>query len=100
MSVRSSRHQEATSRSGVSALEVEPRIRGFARFDLGLRGTRAPAKDSSVSFDAHMKDIVPAPPPITRNEVARIQALFQHVVPSYGRFDIVLSHSAGSYLYD
>ena len=48
-----------------------------------------------------MKEIVPSPPPIVRNEVAAIQALFQqNVVPSYGRFDIVLSHGAGSYLYD
>jgi acetylornithine aminotransferase/acetylornithine/N-succinyldiaminopimelate aminotransferase len=48
-----------------------------------------------------MKDIVPAPPPIVRNEAAAVQALFQqHVIPSYGRFDIVLSHGAGSYVYD
>src|ERR1035441_7563250 len=48
-----------------------------------------------------MKDIVPSPPPTVRNEAAAIQALFQqNVVPSYGRFDIVLSHGAGRYLYD
>jgi acetylornithine aminotransferase/acetylornithine/N-succinyldiaminopimelate aminotransferase len=48
-----------------------------------------------------MKEIVPAPPPIIRNDVAAVQALFQqHVVPSYGRFDIVLSHGSGSYVYD
>jgi acetylornithine aminotransferase/acetylornithine/N-succinyldiaminopimelate aminotransferase len=48
-----------------------------------------------------MKDIVPSPPPVVRNDVAAVQALFQQsVVPSYGRFDIVLSHGAGSYLYD
>jgi acetylornithine/N-succinyldiaminopimelate aminotransferase len=48
-----------------------------------------------------MKEIVPPPPPIAGNEVAAVQALFQqNVVPSYGRFDIVLSHGAGSYLYD
>src|SRR5712675_46795 len=48
-----------------------------------------------------MKEIVPAPPPIVRNDVAAVQALFaQNVVPSYGRFDIVLSHGAGSYVYD
>lgn len=49
-----------------------------------------------------MKEIVPPPPPsIVRNESAAIQALFQqNVVPSYGRFDIVLSHGSGSYLYD
>ena len=49
-----------------------------------------------------MKDIVPPPPPsIVRNDTAAIQALFQqNVVPSYGRFDIVLSHGSGSYIYD
>lgn len=48
-----------------------------------------------------MKEIVPSPPPIVRNDVAAVQALFQqNVVPSYGRFDIVLSHGAGSYVYD
>jgi acetylornithine/N-succinyldiaminopimelate aminotransferase len=48
-----------------------------------------------------MKDIVPPPPPLVRNDVAAVQALFlQNVVPSYGRFDIVLSHGSGSYLYD
>jgi len=48
-----------------------------------------------------MKDIVPSPPPVVRNDVAAVQALFQkNVVPSYGRFDIVLSHGAGSYLFD
>lgn len=48
-----------------------------------------------------MKEIVPAPPPVVRNDVAAVQKLFQqHVVPSYGRFDIVLSHGLGSYVYD
>ncbi|MEY2427865.1 MAG: acetylornithine/N-succinyldiaminopimelate aminotransferase, partial [Verrucomicrobiota bacterium] len=48
-----------------------------------------------------MKEIAPSPPPIVRNDVRAVQALFQqNVVPSYGRFDIVLSHGAGSYLYD
>src|SRR5215813_8416607 len=48
-----------------------------------------------------MKDIVPAPPAIVRNDAAAVQSLFyQNVVPSYGRFDIVLSHGAGSYVYD
>jgi acetylornithine/N-succinyldiaminopimelate aminotransferase len=48
-----------------------------------------------------MKEIVPAPPPILRNDVAAVQSLFaQNVVPSYGRFDIVLSHGAGSYVFD
>ena len=48
-----------------------------------------------------MKDIVPSPPPIVRNDVAAVQALFQkNVVPSYGRFDLAFSHGAGSYIYD
>ena len=48
-----------------------------------------------------MKEIAPAPPPIVRNDVAAIQALFhQNVIPSYGRFDLVLSHGSGSYVYD
>jgi acetylornithine/N-succinyldiaminopimelate aminotransferase len=48
-----------------------------------------------------MKDIVPSPPPVVRNDAAAIQALFQqNVVPSYGRFDIVLSHGSGRHLYD
>ena len=49
-----------------------------------------------------MKEIVPPPmPPMVRNHQASIQALFQrNVVPTYARFEIVLSHGAGSYLYD
>jgi len=48
-----------------------------------------------------MKDIVPTPPPIVRNEAAAIQALFQQfVVPSYGRFDLVFQRGSGSYLWD
>src|ERR1044071_584680 len=48
-----------------------------------------------------MKDIVPSPPSIVRIDVASVQALFQkNVVPSYGRFDVALSHGSGSYVYD
>src|SRR3954466_6550651 len=48
-----------------------------------------------------MREIVPSPPPLVRNDVAAVQSLFQqHVVPSYGRFDIVVSHGVGSYIYD
>lgn len=49
-----------------------------------------------------MKEIVPtAPPPILRNDVAAVQALFQkNVVPSYARFDIALSHGSGSHVFD
>jgi acetylornithine aminotransferase/acetylornithine/N-succinyldiaminopimelate aminotransferase len=48
-----------------------------------------------------MKEIVPQPPAIVRNESAEIQSLFQqNVVPSYGRFDLVLSHGSGSQVWD
>ena len=48
-----------------------------------------------------MKDIVPPPPAIFRNDVAAIKGLFEkNVVPSYGRFEIVLSHGAGSWVWD
>src|SRR5256714_6463324 len=48
-----------------------------------------------------MNEIVPTPPAVIRNDIAAVQALFQkNVVPSYGRFDIVLSHGSGSYVYD
>src|SRR5579859_7550359 len=48
-----------------------------------------------------MKEIAPAPPPIVRNDAAAVQALFQqNVIPSYGRFELVLSHGSGSYVYD
>src|SRR5438477_12926416 len=52
-------------------------------------------------FSKSMKEIAPSPPPIVRNDVAAVQALFQqNVIPSYGRFDLVLSHGSGSYVYD
>jgi acetylornithine aminotransferase/acetylornithine/N-succinyldiaminopimelate aminotransferase len=48
-----------------------------------------------------MKDLIPSPPPMVRNQFETIRELFtQNVVPSYGRFDLALSHGAGSYLYD
>src|SRR5438094_3758470 len=48
-----------------------------------------------------MKEIVPPPPAIVRNDLAAIQSLFQkNVVPSYARFDVALSHGTGSHLYD
>src|SRR5256886_15586102 len=48
-----------------------------------------------------MKEIVPPPPAIVRNDMVAIQALFhKHVVPSYARFELTLSHGSGSYLYD
>src|ERR1051325_8051129 len=48
-----------------------------------------------------MKEILSPPPAIVHNETAAVQALFQqNVVPSYGRFEIALSHGSGSYVYD
>src|SRR5271169_658241 len=48
-----------------------------------------------------MKEIVPAPPAIVRNDYESVRELFsKNVVPSYGRFDLVLSHGEGSYLFD
>ena len=48
-----------------------------------------------------MKEIIPTPPAIVRNDYESIRELFtKNVVPSYGRFEIVLSHGAGSYVFD
>src|SRR5262249_55286591 len=49
----------------------------------------------------YMKELLSSPPLIVRNDAAAVQALFQaNVVPSYGRFDIVLSHGSGRYVWD
>ncbi len=49
-----------------------------------------------------MKEIVPpSPPPIVRNQYETIRELFtKNVIPSYGRFELALSHGAGSHLFD
>jgi acetylornithine aminotransferase/acetylornithine/N-succinyldiaminopimelate aminotransferase len=48
-----------------------------------------------------MKELLPSPPPIVRNDLAAVQALFhQNVVPSYGRFDLAFTHGRGAYLFD
>jgi acetylornithine aminotransferase/acetylornithine/N-succinyldiaminopimelate aminotransferase len=48
-----------------------------------------------------VKEIVPTPPPIVRNDYESIRDLFaKNVVPSYGRFELALSHGAGSYVFD
>src|ERR1700734_2291151 len=48
-----------------------------------------------------MKELVPSPPPIVRNQFESIRELFaKNVVPSYGRFDLALSHGMGSYVFD
>jgi acetylornithine/N-succinyldiaminopimelate aminotransferase len=48
-----------------------------------------------------VKEIVPAPPAIVRNDFESVRDLFaRNVVPSYGRFDLALSHGEGSYVFD
>jgi acetylornithine aminotransferase/acetylornithine/N-succinyldiaminopimelate aminotransferase len=48
-----------------------------------------------------MKEILPPPPPIVRNQFETIRELFRkHVVPSYGRFGLALSRGSGSYVWD
>ena len=48
-----------------------------------------------------MKELVPSPPPLVHNQYESVRQLFsRNVVPSYGRFDLVLSHGVGSYVYD
>jgi acetylornithine/N-succinyldiaminopimelate aminotransferase len=48
-----------------------------------------------------MKDILPSPPPIVRNQFETIRELFsKNVVPSYGRFDLAFSHGSGSHVFD
>ena len=48
-----------------------------------------------------MKQIVPEPAAIVRNDTAAVQQLFkQYVMPTYGRFDVALAHGSGSYVYD
>ena len=48
-----------------------------------------------------MKNHFSSPPPIVHNQYETVRDLFaRNVVPSYGRFDLVLSHGQGSYLFD
>ncbi len=48
-----------------------------------------------------MREIVPPPAPIVHNQYAEIRELFsRYVVPSYGRFELVLSRGQGSYVWD
>jgi acetylornithine aminotransferase/acetylornithine/N-succinyldiaminopimelate aminotransferase len=48
-----------------------------------------------------MKQILPEPPAVVRNDSIAIQNLFkQYVMPTYGRFDLVLARGQGSYVYD
>jgi acetylornithine/N-succinyldiaminopimelate aminotransferase len=48
-----------------------------------------------------MKEIVPAPPAIVRNDYESVRELFtKNVVPSYGRFELALSHGSGREVFD
>jgi acetylornithine/succinyldiaminopimelate/putrescine aminotransferase len=48
-----------------------------------------------------MRDIIPAPPAVVRNEAQAIQELFRkHVAPTYARFDLVLKRGEGSWVWD
>src|SRR6185312_6328649 len=48
-----------------------------------------------------MKETSPAPPPLVQNQFESVRELFtKNVVPSYGRFELVLSHGNGSYVFD
>lgn len=48
-----------------------------------------------------MKEIVPTPPALVHNEQQAVLGLFQkYVVPSYGRFELVLARGQGSHLWD
>jgi len=48
-----------------------------------------------------VKEIFPSPPPLVHNQFETVRELFaKNVVPSYGRFELVLSHGAGSYVFD
>ncbi|MGH7941159.1 MAG: aspartate aminotransferase family protein [Limisphaerales bacterium] len=48
-----------------------------------------------------MKEIASSPSAIVENEFASIRHLFQrNVLPTYARYDLALSHGAGSYVFD
>jgi len=48
-----------------------------------------------------MKEFVPSPPPLVHSQYETVRELFsKNVVPSYGRFELVFSHGAGSCLFD
>ncbi len=48
-----------------------------------------------------MKEIVPPPPPLVRNQFESVRELFtRHVVPSYGRFDLAFTRGEGSHVWD
>jgi acetylornithine aminotransferase/acetylornithine/N-succinyldiaminopimelate aminotransferase len=51
--------------------------------------------------DKTVKEIFPSPPPLVHSQYETVRELFaRNVVPSYGRFELVLSHGLGSYVFD
>lgn len=62
-------------------------------FALGLRFAGNPL--------VAMKEFESPLPPLVLNHVSEIRSLFQrYVMPTYGRFELALSHGAGSYVWD
>ena len=48
-----------------------------------------------------MKEIVPPPPPIVRNQFESVRELFtRYVVPCYGRFELAFARGAGCHVWD
>jgi len=48
-----------------------------------------------------MKEIVPSPPPIVRNQFESVRELFtRYVVPCYGRFELAFARGAGCHVWD
>lgn len=48
-----------------------------------------------------MKELESPVPPLEHNQVSEVRSLFQrYVLPTYGRFEMALSHGAGSYVWD
>ncbi|MGA2853834.1 MAG: aminotransferase class III-fold pyridoxal phosphate-dependent enzyme [Verrucomicrobiota bacterium] len=48
-----------------------------------------------------MKEILPSLPPLVHNQFEAVRDLFnKNVIPSYGRFNLALSHGSGSYVFD
>lgn len=48
-----------------------------------------------------MRELAPPPTALVHNQFAEVRELFsRYVVPSYGRFDLVLSRGQGSYVWD
>jgi acetylornithine/N-succinyldiaminopimelate aminotransferase len=48
-----------------------------------------------------VKEIFSSPPPLVHNQFESVRDLFnKNVVPSYGRFNLALSHGSGSYVFD